>query len=151
MLEGLDWLLVECSRRGLRLLLSLTNFWGDYGGMPQYVRCAAAGACVPHLQGFPVASKSSTPRALQIPGCLPQFPRESLKAAASCSKAATYTTASLSHSLLGRWCEPVCEPSSAPAERFYSSASCQAAFQRFLSALVLRVNTISGKDCAFHC
>lgn len=44
----------------------------------------------------------------------------------------------------------MCEPSSAPAERFYSSASCKTAFQRFLSALVLRVNTISGEDCAFY-
>ncbi|GLC65636.1 hypothetical protein PLESTF_000321400 [Pleodorina starrii] len=35
---GLDWLIVEAGRRGIRLLLSLTNYWADYGGMPAYVR-----------------------------------------------------------------------------------------------------------------
>ncbi|PNH11553.1 Mannan endo-1,4-beta-mannosidase 8, partial [Tetrabaena socialis] len=37
-LRGLDWLLVEAGRRGIRLLLALTNFWPDYGGMAAYVR-----------------------------------------------------------------------------------------------------------------
>ncbi|KAG2425378.1 hypothetical protein HXX76_013792 [Chlamydomonas incerta] len=37
-LEGLDWLIEEAGRRGLRLLLVLTNYWPDYGGMPAYVR-----------------------------------------------------------------------------------------------------------------
>eukprot|EP00198_Chlamydomonas_reinhardtii_P000888 XP_001690223.1 carbohydrate hydrolase-related protein [Chlamydomonas reinhardtii] len=37
-LEGLDWLVEEAGRRGLRLLLVLTNYWPDYGGMPAYVR-----------------------------------------------------------------------------------------------------------------
>ena len=40
MLVALDTLLVECSKRGLRLLPTLTNYWKDYGGMRQYVRCA---------------------------------------------------------------------------------------------------------------
>ncbi len=41
MLCGLDWLVAECCKRGLRLLLVLTNYWPDYGGMQQYVRYAA--------------------------------------------------------------------------------------------------------------
>ena len=38
---GLDWLVAECFKRRLRLLLVLTNYWLDYGGMQQYVRYAA--------------------------------------------------------------------------------------------------------------
>ena len=37
-LQGLDWLLAQCTARGLRLLLVLTNYWPDFGGMQQYVR-----------------------------------------------------------------------------------------------------------------
>jgi hypothetical protein len=37
---ALDRLLVECSRRGLRLLPTLTNYWKEYGGMAQYAKCA---------------------------------------------------------------------------------------------------------------
>ncbi|GIL85341.1 hypothetical protein Vretifemale_13826 [Volvox reticuliferus] len=37
-LVGLDWLVQEAGRRGIRLLLALTNYWADYGGMPAYVR-----------------------------------------------------------------------------------------------------------------
>ena len=37
-LEGLDWLLVEAGRRGLRLMLALTNDWKEFGGMAQYMR-----------------------------------------------------------------------------------------------------------------
>jgi hypothetical protein len=40
MLVALDRLLVECSRRGLRLLPTLTNYWKEYGGMAQYAKCA---------------------------------------------------------------------------------------------------------------
>jgi endo-1,4-beta-mannosidase len=42
-LAGLDWLLVQAGQRGLSLMLTLTNYWGEYGGMPQYVRCG--GTC----------------------------------------------------------------------------------------------------------
>lgn len=38
--RSLDWLLVEAASRGLRLLLVLTNYWRDYGGMMQYVAWA---------------------------------------------------------------------------------------------------------------
>jgi mannan endo-1,4-beta-mannosidase len=38
---GLDWLLAQAAARGLRLLLVLTNYWKDYGGMRQYVAWAA--------------------------------------------------------------------------------------------------------------
>lgn len=38
--RSLDWLLAEAAARGLRLLLVLTNYWKDYGGMRQYVEWA---------------------------------------------------------------------------------------------------------------
>lgn len=38
--RSLDWLLAEAAGRGLRLLLVLTNYWRDYGGMAQYVTWA---------------------------------------------------------------------------------------------------------------
>lgn len=38
--RSLDWLLAEAAQRGLRLLLNLTNYWKDYGGMAQYVEWA---------------------------------------------------------------------------------------------------------------
>ena len=34
--QGLDRLLRKCEKRGIRLLLTLTNFWEDYGGVKQY-------------------------------------------------------------------------------------------------------------------
>ncbi|WIA41585.1 hypothetical protein OEZ86_008948 [Tetradesmus obliquus] len=37
-LAGLDWLLVEAGQRGLQLMMTLTNFWAEFGGMPQYVK-----------------------------------------------------------------------------------------------------------------
>jgi hypothetical protein len=33
-LAGLDWLIVEAARRGLKLLLVLTNYWDAYGARP---------------------------------------------------------------------------------------------------------------------
>lgn len=42
MFRGLDWLVTEAAARGLRLLLVLTNYWKDYGGMRQYVAWACA-------------------------------------------------------------------------------------------------------------
>jgi mannan endo-1,4-beta-mannosidase len=37
-LAGLDWLLVEAGKRGLTLMMTLTNFWNEFGGMPQYIK-----------------------------------------------------------------------------------------------------------------
>ena len=39
--RALDWLLDAAGRRGLRLQLTLTNFWKEFGGLPQYVAWAA--------------------------------------------------------------------------------------------------------------
>lgn len=36
--RGLDLVIVECAKRGLKLMLTLTNYWKDFGGMKQYVR-----------------------------------------------------------------------------------------------------------------
>jgi endo-1,4-beta-mannosidase len=33
--EGLDFVLAEARRRGILVILTLVNYWGDYGGMPQ--------------------------------------------------------------------------------------------------------------------
>lgn len=37
--RGLDWVLAEAAKRGLRVLLTLVNYWSAYGGMAQYVKC----------------------------------------------------------------------------------------------------------------
>lgn len=36
--RGLDFVLVEAQKRSIRVILSLVNYWGAYGGMAQYVR-----------------------------------------------------------------------------------------------------------------
>ena len=36
-LSGLDYVVDAAAARGLRLILALTNYWPDYGGMDQYV------------------------------------------------------------------------------------------------------------------
>lgn len=36
-LRGVDLALEAAARRGVRLVLSLGNYWGDYGGVPQYL------------------------------------------------------------------------------------------------------------------
>lgn len=38
--RGLDWVVAECGKRGLRLMMTLSNYWHDFGGFPQYVRWA---------------------------------------------------------------------------------------------------------------
>lgn len=35
---GLDFVLAEAGRRGLKLILALTNYWTPFGGMAQYVK-----------------------------------------------------------------------------------------------------------------
>lgn len=37
-IDGLDWVVAEAGRLGIKLIMSLTNYWNDYGGMPQYAR-----------------------------------------------------------------------------------------------------------------
>ncbi len=41
-LERLDFTLLEANKRGLRLVIALTNNWGDFGGIPQYVKWLGA-------------------------------------------------------------------------------------------------------------
>ncbi|MDG3085330.1 cellulase family glycosylhydrolase [Vibrio hannami] len=36
-LERLDFTIAEAQKRGIRVVVVLTNNWGDFGGMPQYV------------------------------------------------------------------------------------------------------------------
>lgn len=37
--RGLDWVLAEAGKRGVKVMLVLVNFWKAYGGMSQYVKC----------------------------------------------------------------------------------------------------------------
>ena len=39
---GLDFVVAEAAKRGLKLILALTNYWTPFGGMPQYVRSVPA-------------------------------------------------------------------------------------------------------------
>lgn len=48
--DGLDWLISEAPKYGLRLVLVLTDSQDGYGGMRQYVRWA--GASVKTLRDF---------------------------------------------------------------------------------------------------
>ncbi|KAK9797750.1 hypothetical protein WJX73_006133 [Symbiochloris irregularis] len=52
--QSLDWLLIEARRRGLRLILGLTNYWKAYGGMCQYVKWSCA------RRGVPPTDKAET-------------------------------------------------------------------------------------------
>lgn len=36
--RGLDWVIAEASKRRLKVLLTLVNYWSAYGGMAQYVK-----------------------------------------------------------------------------------------------------------------
>eukprot|EP01025_Chloroclados_australasicus_P059660 TRINITY_DN7555_c0_g1_i2.p2 TRINITY_DN7555_c0_g1~~TRINITY_DN7555_c0_g1_i2.p2 ORF type:complete len:413 (-),score=33.57 TRINITY_DN7555_c0_g1_i2:126-1364(-) len=38
--EGLDWVVSRCGELGIRLVMCLTNYWPDDGGMLQYVKWA---------------------------------------------------------------------------------------------------------------
>lgn len=38
--KGMDFVLAEAAKRGLHLIVTLTNNWDDYGGMNQYVKWA---------------------------------------------------------------------------------------------------------------
>jgi mannan endo-1,4-beta-mannosidase len=46
-LRGLDFVVARAAAHGLRLILSLLNYWPDYGGMDQYLRwcCPAPPPC----------------------------------------------------------------------------------------------------------
>jgi mannan endo-1,4-beta-mannosidase len=41
-LLGLDTTIAEAKKRGIRLILTLTNYWKDFGGLPQYATWAGA-------------------------------------------------------------------------------------------------------------
>eukprot|EP00899_Mesostigma_viride_P013206 jgi/Mesvir1/21887/Mv01956-RA.1 len=50
---GLDFVLAEAQRLNLRVLLSLVNWWEDYGGVPQYVQWAnSSGAGLTNMDDF---------------------------------------------------------------------------------------------------
>lgn len=37
-IDGLDWAVAEAARNGVKLIMSLTNHWKEFGGIPQYAR-----------------------------------------------------------------------------------------------------------------
>jgi len=41
-LVGLDTAIAEAKKRGIRVILTLTNYWDGYGGLPQYAKWAGA-------------------------------------------------------------------------------------------------------------
>ncbi|KAL6770097.1 CGL53B [Auxenochlorella protothecoides x Auxenochlorella symbiontica] len=40
-IDGLDWAVAEAARNGVKLIMSLTNHWKEFGGIPQYARWAS--------------------------------------------------------------------------------------------------------------
>ena len=74
--EGLDFVLAEARRRGILVILTLVNYWGDYGGMPQVrlnsiAACASAAACSATLRTPPVRRPALHPHGCDIDGeCL---------------------------------------------------------------------------------
>ena len=51
-LVGLDFVLNEASKRGIRAVLVLANYWAMYGGIDQYNIWsfeAGSGECLPHV------------------------------------------------------------------------------------------------------
>ena len=42
--RAMDYVLYKADQAGVRLLISLVNYWGDFGGMPQYVRWCSPGS-----------------------------------------------------------------------------------------------------------
>lgn len=51
---GLDFVIAEAGKRGLKLILALTNYWAPFGGMLQYVRYAMR-ACLDRPLCCPLA------------------------------------------------------------------------------------------------
>ncbi|KAA6412341.1 MAG: mannan endo-1 [Trebouxia sp. A1-2] len=49
---GLDFVLAEAARRGLKVLLALTNYWTPFGGMTQYVKWSC------ERRGVPITDKA---------------------------------------------------------------------------------------------
>ena len=37
-LQGLDRVIAQASARGIRVILTLTNYWPDYGGPPTWAK-----------------------------------------------------------------------------------------------------------------
>src|SRR5262249_23381575 len=44
--QAMDYVLYKADLAGVRLLVTLVNYWSDYGGMPQYVKWCAPGQAV---------------------------------------------------------------------------------------------------------
>ena len=42
--RAMDYVLYKADQAGVRLIISLVNYWGDFGGMPQYVRWCSPGS-----------------------------------------------------------------------------------------------------------
>jgi len=46
---GLDWVVREAGIRGIKLILTLTDYWEEYGGMQQYVEWSRSAQVVEHF------------------------------------------------------------------------------------------------------
>lgn len=48
-LVGLDTAVAEAKKRGIRLILALTNYWADFGGLPRYAQWAGVSSSATDL------------------------------------------------------------------------------------------------------
>ena len=53
--RALDYVIAEAGKKGIHVLLALTNFWGDYGGMETYVKWCSGRSAGGSLQGLSVS------------------------------------------------------------------------------------------------
>ena len=124
-LVALDKLIIEASRRGLRLLLCLTNYWEDYGAIRGATRHRVSSPCIPE-------KKNSCARITDL-SCPPSLASRTSRAFAS-GGAIAYV----------RWAAAAGESVSNRREDFFTSKSCRTWFKAFLSHVVGRVNTVNG-------
>ena len=61
--RALDYVIAEAGKKGIHVLLALTNYWGDYGGMETYVQWAHNATS---SAGLSVSDFYSHPRARQL-------------------------------------------------------------------------------------
>ena len=130
--EGLDWVINEARESGIRLILTLTDSRGDYGGMPEYVR-----AVMGEQGSIKDFYTSKTIRVRRKPHQQATFWSRTASMGAMANGTTTPVT-------MPSGAAPLKRHHSRPIDDTDSSLDAQNAFKDYIGTLVLHKSTVSG-------
>jgi hypothetical protein len=146
--EGLDFVLAEAHRRSILVILTLVNYWGDYGGMPQVCVLTATqqNATVRPPFGSTLGAAPVQQPLLRPHRCINRvYPTCKLQCSAELPTYLPLFTQYAKWSAAARGADPGC----AKSEHFYTDPWAQNIFRNYLATLTARVNSFTG--IAYRC